>query len=96
MPNFSRANPNNGPRPGRGNSYDRRRRKQWLLDTYGDGTRAQCWRCDKWLTLASLTVDRIVFGAFGGTYRRDNIRPACLHCNCADGAALGNELRKAA
>lgn len=32
-----------------------------------------------------LTVDRIIPGCRGGTYRRDNIRPACGGCNSETG-----------
>lgn len=32
-----------------------------------------------------LTVDRIVPGCQGGTYRRSNIRPACAACNSSTG-----------
>lgn len=35
-----------------------------------------------------LTVDRIVPGCKGGTYRRNNIRPACGGCNSETGGAL--------
>lgn len=33
-----------------------------------------------------LTIDRIVPGCRGGTYRRNNIRPACGTCNSETGA----------
>lgn len=32
-----------------------------------------------------LTIDRIVPGCRGGTYRRENIRPACAGCNSETG-----------
>lgn len=32
-----------------------------------------------------LTIDRIVPGCRGGTYRRENIRPACSGCNSETG-----------
>lgn len=35
-----------------------------------------------------LTIDRIIPGCQGGTYRRSNIRPACLPCNSSTGAKL--------
>lgn len=35
-----------------------------------------------------LTVDRIIPGCKGGTYRRNNIRPACGGCNSETGGAL--------
>lgn len=35
-----------------------------------------------------LTIDRIIPGCQGGTYRRQNIRPACGHCNSETGAVV--------
>lgn len=35
----------------------------------------------------SLTIDRIIPGCQGGTYRRNNIRPACGPCNSETGGA---------
>lgn len=40
------------------------------------------------LVAAKLTVDRIVPGCRGGTYRRSNIRPACARCNSETGGRL--------
>ena len=37
-----------------------------------------------------LTVDRIIPGCDGGTYKRTNIRPACEKCNCHE---VGSRLR---
>jgi 5-methylcytosine-specific restriction endonuclease McrA len=65
----------------RGNATDRRRRRQWLLDTFGDGTTCPCFDCGRALTSTTLTVDRIKPGALGGRYTRNNIRPACHGCN---------------
>lgn len=48
----------------------------------------RCYRCGKLLTLETLTVDRIKPGAQGGTYRRENIRPACGPCNEVTGGAV--------
>lgn len=48
----------------------------------------RCYRCGKLLTLETLTVDRIIPGAKGGRYRRDNIRPACSDCNEKTGGAV--------
>lgn len=62
----------------RGNSRDRKRRRQWLLDEYGDGVTAPCWLCDEPVNISTLEVDRIVPG---GPYARYNIRPACAGCN---------------
>jgi len=74
----------------RGSASSRRVRKQWLIDTYGDGVTVQCWlrcspKCLGTLDMDTITVDRIVPGADGGTYRRGNIQPACLHCNSLHG-----------
>lgn len=53
----------------------------------GDGKPAcRCFRCGLLLTVKTLTVDRIIPGCKGGTYRRGNIRPACLRCNKIIGA----------
>lgn len=83
-----------------GNADDRRRRRQWLLDTYGDGVTAQCGLggvqvagCLVTVDIVTLTVDRIVPGCRGGTYARGNIRPACGSCNEKQGGQLGIERR---
>ena len=73
----------------RGNAAQRRVRKRWLVATYGDGSTVRCYRCSTELTVDTVTSDRIVPGAEGGTYRRDNIRPACGPCNTSTGGALG-------
>lgn len=78
----------------RGSSYARRRRKLWILATFGDGISVLCFNCDVVLLYSTLTVDRITPGARGGTYRRGNIRPACLACNSSLGALLMRELRE--
>lgn len=49
----------------------------------------RCFRCGCLLTSGTVTVDRIVPGCQGGTYRRSNIRPACATCNESTGGALG-------
>lgn len=72
----------------RGNSTDRRRRREWLVTTYGRGGIVLCWRgCGTRLTVDTVTVDRIVPGCRGGTYRRENIMPACGPCNSSWGGA---------
>lgn len=80
----------------RGNANDRRRRKQWLLDTYGNGATVPCYRaathCGEYtLTFATLTVDRKWPGVLGGRYTRDNIRPACATCNSSTGGVLAHD-----
>lgn len=46
----------------------------------------RCYRCGVLLTVDTVTVDRIIPGCQGGTYRRTNIRPACGTCNSSTGA----------
>lgn len=109
----------------RGNAEDRRRRREWLVETYradhdlatwrhvhlGDERSfgfpadkelpedagfirwsrqiaCRCYRCGRLLTVETVTVDRIIPGCYGGTYRRNNIRPACGACNSETGATL--------
>jgi hypothetical protein len=50
----------------------------------------RCYRCGCLLTVETVTVDRIIPGCYGGTYRRNNIRPACGPCNSSTGAALAS------
>lgn len=91
-------------RNARGSTRDRRARREWLVATFrasrdltksgystsvGQGTPAcRCYRCGELLTVDTVTVDRIVPGCHGGTYRRNNIRPACGQCNSETGAPL--------
>lgn len=62
----------------RGNSRDRRIRKLWMLTTFGDGLHCPCTHCKKELTYETVEADRIVPG---GSYRRENVQPACRRCN---------------
>lgn len=79
----------------RGSSYDRRRRKQWLCDEYGDGKGAPCFSCGKWLSNGPLLeADRIIPGILGGTYMRSNIRPACGQCNIVWGNLVKDLMAK--
>lgn len=48
----------------------------------------RCYRCGKLLTFDTVTIDRIVPGCQGGTYRRNNIRPACGPCNSETGGPV--------
>lgn len=80
----------------RGNSKDRQRRRRWLIDTYGDGTSAPCWLavpgvCAKVVTVDTVSVERVTPGHAGGTYRRNNIRPACSACQSHQGGLFGIE-----
>lgn len=85
----------------RGSTRDRAARRTWLVNTFradvdigpngpvehGLGFLAcRCYRCGVLLTVHTVTIDRIVPGCQGGTYRRNNIRPACAACNSTTGA----------
>lgn len=72
----------------RGSTRNRRARRAWLLSPAslhgGDGQRVPCFNsdsCGTWLTDQTLEVDRIIPAWRGGSYRRENIRPACGPCN---------------
>jgi hypothetical protein len=74
----------------RGNSRDRARRRQWLLDQFGDGATARCalrlsQKCLEIVTLATVSADRINPGRDGGGYVRGNIQPACMPCQSYQG-----------
>jgi hypothetical protein len=49
----------------------------------------RCYRCGELLTIETVTVDRIVPGCEGGTYARENIRPACGRDNSSTGGKIG-------
>lgn len=51
-----------------------------LLTEGGELLHEEGW---EFLFSLTLTVDRIIPGNKGGTYRRSNIRPACPTCNSA-------------
>ncbi len=76
----------------RGSTRDRRARRKWLLETFRADVDHQgepacrCYRCGQLLVESTITVDRIVPGCQGGTYRRNNIRPCCGPCNMTTGA----------
>lgn len=56
--------------------------------TDGDGElRVKITQGELWVlsTVYPMTVDRIIPGCQGGTYRRTNIRPACGGCNSETG-----------
>ena len=59
-----------------------------VIGTEGAVAACRCYRCGVLLTADTVTVDRIKPGALGGTYRRDNIRPACGRCNSSTGATV--------
>jgi hypothetical protein len=56
----------------------------------------RCYRCAALLTVETVTPDRIKPGCKGGTYRRDNLRPACSRCQSVTGNIIKAELRNAA
>lgn len=72
----------------RGNSKARRARRQWLVDEFGNGRWVKCWKrgCKERLTVDTVTVDRIILGVDGGSYARNNIRPACAFHNSSEGS----------
>lgn len=91
----SRSNRND-----RGSSYSRRRRREWLVEEYGDGEFVACFlqrspRCLYVLDVTNVSPDRQVLGVDGGSYARHNILPACLPCQCYQGGQVG-PARKAA
>ncbi len=49
-----------------------------MLSTWGDGSSCECVHCGTGLTYETVEADRIVPG---GSYRRDNVQPACRGCN---------------
>lgn len=77
----------------RGSSETRRRRRRWLVREFGDGKTCACYRCGATLTEDTVSPDRIIPGCEGGTYARNNIRPACDLCQMQTGGALGYSRR---
>lgn len=78
----------------RGSTEDRRRRRQFLVNTFGDGVTVTCHTCPAVLTVDTVTADRIIPGCDGGRYTQDNILPQCLPCACSQGGHLAAERRK--
>jgi 5-methylcytosine-specific restriction endonuclease McrA len=73
----------------RGSNADRAARKRWLLGMVcdrnlgwapfgGNGETVLCVHCGALLTYDTVEADRIVPG---GSYRRENVQPACRTCN---------------
>jgi hypothetical protein len=56
-----------------------------MLAEFGDGIKCDCVHCGCELSFQTVEADRIVPGAHGGTYRRDNIQPSCRKCNASRG-----------
>jgi 5-methylcytosine-specific restriction endonuclease McrA len=78
----------------RGSNGDRRRRREWLVSPEagrmmngvwvafgGDGHAVSCWwECGRKIDVYTVEADRV---HAGGSYRRENIVPACRPCNLA-------------
>lgn len=87
----------------RGSNADRARRKAWLLAAFDvdlGPSRVRCHlgisdacvnRAGEFLTLSSVTADRIVAG---GSYCHDNVQPACRPCQSRQGALITAERRR--
>lgn len=58
------------------------------VEIWDDVPACRCYRCGVLLVADTVTVDRIIPGCRGGTYRRNNIRPACGPCNSETGGGL--------
>lgn len=64
-------------------------RPHYVQVPFGSGQPAcRCYRCGTLCSVDTVTVDRIIPGRQGGTYRRNNIRPACGTCNSSTGGKL--------
>lgn len=90
----------------RGSTTARRARRAWMMQTYASDVPgyARCFRCGILLYnpddapqfaeylhwVRPLTIDRIIPGCNGGSYRRNNIRPACGTCNSETGGKLSH------
>jgi 5-methylcytosine-specific restriction endonuclease McrA len=85
----------------RGSNITRKARRAWVLVTFdpdlGEGV-ARCAlqlagdSCHGIVDDKTLSLDRI---DRAGTYRRDNIQPACVPCQNTQGALITNEARRA-
>lgn len=73
----------------RGNSVDRRKRKEFLVNKFGNGITAPCWECKSPLRVNEMVADRIIPGIRGGRYTRNNIRPQCHPCSRKQGYEIG-------
>ena len=66
----------------RGSASDRRARRAWILDRFGNGVTVKCCHCSKQLSATEFEVDRFpLCGHDGGRYTRNNIVPSCRWCN---------------
>lgn len=57
----------------RGSSYQRRRRRQAVLDRDGNGTWALCVTCPTVVDMETMRLDRVLPGFLGGTYALGNV-----------------------
>lgn len=78
----------------RGNSKDRRRRKQAMLDHYGNGEWCLCATCPTVLDAETMTVDcwpvpRCEGGTYGVPTDMSNVRPQCERCSWRQGGIMG-------
>ncbi len=64
-----------------GNSKDRAKRRQALINEFGDGSTCPCIYCGLKITHGTLEQDKILTTAQGGRYRLPNLVPACGECN---------------
>jgi hypothetical protein len=65
----------------RGNSYQRARNRQIMLDQFGDGKTACCVNCGVKLNDDTVSLDRIITGSNNGRYVRKNLIPLDYACN---------------
>lgn len=74
----------------RGSTRDRAARRAWIMKNWASDyvDCVRCYRCGTLLYRRELTIDRIIPSAHGGTYRRNNIRPACSLCNSSTGSSV--------
>lgn len=82
-------------RNSRGNSRDRRRRREFLLTKFGNGTTCVCSHCPTVLTVETVNADRIIPAWKGGSYARGNIRPSCGDCGSKQGGRMGQDAKAA-
>jgi hypothetical protein len=82
----------------RGSAAARRARRAWLVDHFGDGEFVACFQqrsphCEYVCDVDTVSPDRVVLGADGGTYRRANLRPSCRPCQLHQGGEVGRVRR---
>lgn len=82
----------------RGNNVDRARRKAWMLATFDPELGPAAARCRLQLSsgcVGVLNVDTITSDRIdpGGTYRHDNVQPACRPCQSHQGALITHMAR---